>query len=92
MGYSLHEHEKAILVALKKPMGQEELAKAAGLKSDSVSHASLWLLSKGLVRIDEKKTEKVALGKEGEEYLKEGLPERQALKLFKAGKASMAEV
>ena len=45
MAYSLHEQEKAILLALKKPMSQRELAGAAGLKPDSVAHASLWLAS-----------------------------------------------
>jgi len=90
MAYSLHEQEKAILLALKKPMSQRELAGAAGLKPDSVAHASLWLASKGLVKIDEKREEKIGLGKEGEAYVKDSLPERQALKVFKAGKVTLA--
>ncbi|MFC2174727.1 phenylalanine--tRNA ligase subunit alpha [archaeon] len=92
MNYSLHEHEKAILVALKKPMDQQALAVASGLKPDSVAHASLWLVSKGLVKMDEERTEKISLGKEGKEYLAEGLPERQALKLMGKGSAGMAEL
>ncbi len=82
---SLHEHEKRILLALNGPMGQRELAKATGLNPDSVAHASLWLMSKGLVRISEKRKALLSLGKEGKEYLKEGLPERQALMAIGGG-------
>ena len=92
MEHSLHEHEKAILLALKKPMSQQELALAAKINPDSVAHASLWLFSKGLVTVKEDKRELVTLGKEGTEYMKAGLPERQALGHMKKGHATMAEL
>ena len=89
---SLHEHEKRILLALKGPMAQDELAKATKLKQDSVAHASLWLMSKGLVKIREKTERAVSLGKEGKECLKNGLPERQALGLMKGGEITIGEL
>ena len=89
---SLHEHEKTILLALKKSMSQEELAKATKLKQDSVAHASLWLMAKGLVKLKEDRTQCVELGKEGKEYLKEGLPERQALKMMKKSSVAIGDL
>ncbi len=80
---TLHEHEKIILQALEKgALTEAELVKATGLQQASVSHASLWLYSKGLTKIDEAVTEWVELNDEGRKYLKEGLPERKALKLL----------
>jgi phenylalanyl-tRNA synthetase alpha chain len=83
----LHEYEKRILLALGKKDGmtEERLAEATGLSTDSVAHSSLRLSSKGLVRIKETKEELVKLDREGEEYRREGLPERNALNAIKKG-------
>ncbi len=92
MEHSLHAHEKAILLALNKPMSQEELAKATKLKTDSIAHASLWLLSKNLVKVKENKHVCIELDKEGKDYLKNGLPERQALNSMKKGSISIGDL
>ena len=85
MDYSLHNHEKALLLALKKgAKSQTELAKETTLESASVAHAALWLSSKGLATLDEQKTQYAELNKEGKSYLKSGLPERQALEELKS--------
>jgi phenylalanyl-tRNA synthetase alpha chain len=84
---TLHEHEKKVLLALKKEGSatQEQLCELTGLPMASVSHASLWLSSKRLVEVQEQTTRYVQLNQEGKEYLKNGLPERQALEQVKKG-------
>jgi len=90
---ALHNLEKRILLALQRKAEQtaEELMKAAEMDSASVNHASAWLMSKGLVDIEETPRQKVELGAEGKEYLKQGLPERRLLKLLEAKPLSVAE-
>ncbi|MCD6522684.1 MAG: phenylalanine--tRNA ligase subunit alpha [Candidatus Diapherotrites archaeon] len=78
---SLHDDEKKVLLALKgkKKMSESEIARLTGMPLASVSHASLWLYSKGLVNINEKRLKYIELNDEGKQYLKKGLPERRAI-------------
>jgi len=82
---TLHEHEKQLLLALTKKMTQEELTQKTNLKKDSVMHACLWLHSKGLVKIHERREVMIGLSKEGERYLENGLPEENALEVIGKG-------
>jgi phenylalanyl-tRNA synthetase alpha chain len=90
---SLHEHEKLVLLALESgELSQEALAGKARLSPDSVAHACLWLHSKGLVDLKEDKEEFVELNEEGKSYLREGLPERQALNAVRNGAKTVKEL
>ena len=74
----LHHLERTVLLALKndKRMRLNDLERRTGLPEASVSRATLWLSSKGLVKLEEEKRTLVSLGPEGERFLKTGFPER----------------
>ncbi len=90
----LHDHEKRILKALegKKSMIIQEIQELTGLNKDSLEKASLWAKVKGVLKIDEEITEFIELTKEGEEYVKEGLPEKNLLKILEKGEKSISEL
>jgi len=87
----LHDHEKRILKALegKKSMIIQEIQELTGLNKDSLEKASLWAKVKGVLKIDEEITEFIELTKEGEEYVKGGLPEKNLLKILEKGEKSI---
>ncbi|MEM5792995.1 MAG: phenylalanine--tRNA ligase subunit alpha [Candidatus Aenigmatarchaeota archaeon] len=90
----LHDYEKRILKALenKKSLNFKELNEATGLPKDSIEKASLWAKVKGVIKIEEEILESYQLTKEGETYLKEGLPEKNLLKAVDSGKKSIDEL
>lgn len=79
----LHPHEVKILKELKRKSKPEEIARRAEIPLDAVMRASSWLSTKGLIRIEEKITEDISLGKEGRLYAEKGLPERQLIEIIK---------
>lgn len=83
----LHENEKKILKALedRKSVTIQELVKTTGLVKDALEKASLWAKVKGVVKIREDVTEFIELTKEGLEYVEEGLPEKNLIKLVSKG-------
>ncbi len=85
----LHYHEKRILKALegKESLTMKELEQETGLNKDSLEKASLWAKVKGALKIDEEISEFLELTKEGQEYVKEGLPERNLLKTLEEEKS-----
>lgn len=90
----LHDHEKRILKAIegKKSTTVNELEKETGLNKDSIEKASLWAKVKGVLKIDEETSEFLELTKEGQEYVKEGLPERNLLNALIKGETSIPEL
>jgi len=90
----LHDHEKRILKALEgeKPLTIQELQQLTQLNKDSLEKASLWAKVKGILKIDEEITEFIELTKEGEEYVKEGLPEKNLLKILEKGEKSISSL
>jgi len=90
----LHPHENLVLAELKnmKKAAINELSKKTGLPEDAVHKAVHWLVLKGLARTEEKTRTKAKLTSEGETYLKEGLPEKNLLKLISQGKTSLNEL
>jgi len=90
----LHDHEKRILKALegKKSLTMKELEQETGLNKDSLEKASLWAKVKGVLKIDEEIKDYVELTKEGQEYVKEGLPERNLLKTLDKGEKSIPDL
>jgi len=87
----LHDHEKRILKTLegKKSLTFRELQESTQLNKDSLEKASLWAKVKGVLKIDEEITEFIELTKEGQEYVKEGLPEKNLLKILEKGEKSI---
>ena len=85
----LSQNEKKVLLTLKKLNGQaspESILKSGDFTQlVEVMNASSWLRSKKLVEIKDHINTVYALGKEGKEYLKKGLPEKRALKLILLG-------
>jgi len=90
----LHDHEKRILKALEgeKSLTIQELQQLTQLNKDSLEKASLWAKVKGILKIDEEITEFIELTKEGEEYVKEGLPEKNLLKILEKGEKSISSL
>jgi len=83
----LHENERKILKALeiKDRANIQDLQEITGLVKDAIEKASSWAKVKGVVKIDEDVTEYVELSKEGMEYVKEELPERNLINLVNEG-------
>jgi phenylalanyl-tRNA synthetase alpha chain len=87
----LHENERRIIKALesKKTATVQDLERETGLVKDAIEKALLWIKVKGLVKIREETSEFVELTKEGLEYLKDGLPERNLINLVSKGEKSI---
>ncbi|MDI6826588.1 MAG: phenylalanine--tRNA ligase subunit alpha [Candidatus Aenigmarchaeota archaeon] len=87
----LHENEKRIIKVLedKGTATVQELEVETGLVKDAIEKALLWAKVKGAVNIKEDISEFVELTKEGLEYLKDGLPERNLITLVSRGERSI---
>jgi phenylalanyl-tRNA synthetase alpha chain len=94
----LSQNEKKVLLTLKKLKGKvspENILEHGDFNQEvEVMNASSWLQSKKLVKIEDHINTVYSLGKEGKQFLKNGLPERRALQLIskKGGKASLNEI
>ena len=80
-----HPHEVKVLKALRKESTPAQVSEETGLGQDAVLRASSWLQTKKLVEVKESVSEEIQLGKEGKQYLKEGLPERQLMNALGRG-------
>ncbi len=76
----LHPLERAVVKYLKENISLDELVKLTKLKEVEVMRAIQWLENKGVLKIKLEMKEVVELDKNGEYYLKGGLPERRLLK------------
>lgn len=78
-------NEKKVLLALEEigSAAPERLEEKSGLQVDAAMQAAFMLEEKGLVLVSEKVVERYSLTKEGEEYTKNGLPERQIIDFLK---------
>lgn len=78
-------NEKKVLLALEEigSAAPERLEEKSGLQVDAAMQAAFMLEEKGLVSVSEKTLERYSLTKEGEEYTKSGLPERQIIDFLK---------
>lgn len=79
-------NEKKVLLALEElgSAAPEKLEEKSGLQVDAAMQAAFMLAEKGLASVSEKVLESYSLTKEGEEYTKIGLPERQIIDFLKA--------
>ena len=78
-------NEKKVLLALEAlgSAAPERLEEKSELQVDAAMQAAFMLAEKGLVAVSEKVLERYSLTKEGEEYTKNGLPERQIIDFLK---------
>ena len=88
---SLHPLERKVLPLLDKNALFQDIVKASRLQDVEVMRALQWLQNKGIVKVTDELKEVVSLDKNGEEYLKEGLPEIRFLKALGKEK-SIAQV
>jgi len=75
-------HEKKVLLTLQQLGGRADVADLGGradLDQATVMRAALALSEHGLTEVHEKVQSKAALTAEGQEYLRDGLPERRML-------------
>jgi phenylalanyl-tRNA synthetase alpha chain len=94
----LSQNEKKVLLTLQKLKGKaspEEIFKTGDFEQEvEVMNASSWLQSKKLVSVEEHLKNIYLLGKEGKQFVKEGLPEKRALTIIskKKGTASLKDL
>ncbi len=85
----LRENEAKTLQVLKKAGGRlnvSEIAKESGLAHAAVMRAALSLKTKNLIRINERRIQRISLNDEGRNYADNGLPERRLVNaLIKMG-------
>ena len=77
---TLHPLERKVLPFLKEDIDTRELVQLTDLKEVEVIRALQWLENKELIKIETIIKEIVSLDKNGEYYLKIGLPEKRFLK------------
>jgi len=75
----LHPLERKVLPVLKKEKGLSSIVQKSGLSEVEVMRALQWLENKKVLKIDISKKKIVRLDKNGELYVKEGLPEKKFL-------------
>lgn len=94
----LSQNEKKVLLTLKKLKGKSspmDIIKNSDLNQEvEVMNASSWLQSKKLIKVEEHIKTVYSLGKEGIQFLRNGFPEKRALKIIseKKGKAALNDI
>ncbi len=76
---TLHRYEVSLLEALDGKSDLEAIAKTSGLKVIEAKRACQWLENKNLINTQSNVQKQVLLGKNGESYKKDGLPETRFL-------------
>ncbi len=89
---SLHPLERRVLPFLENSKNLKELEEKSGLKEVEVIRALQWLENKKIVKTEKVAYETVELGKNGKEYVKKGLPEKQFLKAIEDKALSLDEI
>ena len=84
--------ERRVLPLLKKNNNFNSLVNASNLSETEVNRSLLWLQNKNLIKISEEVKESVVVGRNGEEYLKDGLPERRVLNVLSERNLSLREL
>lgn len=76
---TLHPLERAVLPVLKNDIDLNEIVKLTNLKEVEAMRALQWLENKDVLKIKQELKEIISLDKNGDLYLKIGLPERRFL-------------
>src|SRR3989338_6185693 len=82
----LHPLEQRLLPHIKEDATVEDLAESSGMQEIEVMRALQWLENKKVLRIKVALQERVSLGKNGEAYKKQGMPEFKFLQQISKGK------
>ena len=88
---SLHPLERKVLPYLKLE-GFDKIVKNSNLSEVEVIRALQWLENKNIIKTVKTKKQIISLGKNGEYYLKYGLPERKFLKTIEKQNLSLDEI
>ena len=89
---TLHALERAIVPYLSRVHNARELVKKSGLQPVEVMRALQWLENKGVLKIKKSSVEKAFLDKNGNIYLKKGLPEKKLLLVLQKKSIDIKEV
>lgn len=89
---TLHPLERKVLPALSSYKTLPELVTATGLKEVEVMRALQWLENKKIVKISTELKEVVNLDKNGQKYVKSGLPERLFINTLKDRELSISRL
>ncbi len=89
---SLSPLERKVFPLLKDKCSFTSLLKDSGLKDIELMRALGWLEGKKLILMKKNAAERIVLGKNGEEYLKKGLPEKRFLKAVEEESLTLDEV
>lgn len=92
LAQSLHAYERRVLPELQHKNTPEELARATGLKDIEVTRALQWLENKKAISVETTPVELVDLDKNGKDYQKNGLPERQFLNALNEGELTLEKL
>jgi len=89
---TLHPLERKVFPILDKYSSFEEIVKHSKLEEIEVLRALQWLQNKKLIILKTEVKEMLSLGRNGEEYKKNKLPERRMLEALEHGSRSMEEL
>ena len=89
---TLHPLERAVLPLLKENVNLDLLKDKTKLQEVEVMRALQWLENKKVVVLKRDVKELIVLDKNGELYLKEGLPEKRFIQAVKEGASSLRDV
>jgi phenylalanyl-tRNA synthetase alpha chain len=89
---TLHPLERKVLPVLDSYKTLPEIVTATGLKEVEVMRALQWLENKKVVKISTELKEVVSLDKNGQKYIKNGLPERLFINALKTRELSISRI
>lgn len=89
---SLHPLERKVFPVLENSIKLNTIVEKTNLQEVEVLRALQWLQNKNIVILKKDTSEIIKLDKNGEKYLKIGLPERRFLNVLKDGNFSLQEI
>jgi phenylalanyl-tRNA synthetase alpha chain len=88
----LHRLERQVLPVLTDSKSIESIKQDTGLKKIEIVRALQWLSNKKILNLKEEVKETIDIGKNGEKYLKNSLPEKKLLKAINKGPLMMDQI
>ena len=94
MSHVLHDIEKQIIKVLQSDpnLTEEKISQETNLSMDQIRRGVEWLRQKKLADVSESVNISLSLGKNGQDALKNGLPERRLANLVKDGPKTFDEI
>ncbi len=88
----LHPLERKVLKILKDKTSLEEMGSKTKLKEVEITRALQWLENKKIVKTEKSESEIVILGKNGEDYVENSLPERRFLEALEKESLTLDQI